>query len=60
MQNRSTVIQDDEWKRIWAEKKSKQINNGPCAAVIVDCDCNRCLMIETDKERTRATLDAGA
>lgn len=48
----------DEWRRLFAEKKSRQLNNGPCASVIVDCDCDWCLEQETDKE-IRLRSEAG-
>ena len=27
----------------FAERKKRQLNDGPCAAVIVDCDCDACI-----------------
>lgn len=32
-----------EYARRFAERKQRQLNNGPCAAVIVDCDCDWCI-----------------
>ena len=40
---------DVEFARQFAERKKRQLNNGPCAAVIVDCDCDGC--IENDVKR---------
>ena len=36
-------IADAQW---WEERKRRQLNDGPCAAMIVDCDCDQCLAVE--------------
>lgn len=45
-------------QQIFAEKKKHQLNNGPCAAVMADCDCDQCLRLEARKEADKAQIVA--
>lgn len=38
-----------EWQRRWNEQKARQLNRGPCVALILDCDCNVCISNDVEK-----------
>lgn len=44
------TARETEFARRFAERKKTQLNNGPCAAVIVDCDCDWCITNDINKE----------
>ena len=50
MRTGQVVKRDQKWAQIFKVKKLKQINCGACAAIVADCDCDQCLVIETDRE----------
>lgn len=44
---------EERIREIFAKKKAFQLNDGQCAAVIVDCDCDWCLWNEAKKAANR-------
>lgn len=50
---------DEEFARRFAERKKRQLNHGPCAAQVVDCDCDGCIRNDIRQEMLSWTPETG-